>query len=149
VFPTPLYASAKINISYSILFNLTTSYSSYFGGKKGISRNKTSFVLLMWEHAPLWRQPQERDLARNAWQTFTTWPRWHPNTSHMWQSSWVSPNLMYWSNSSSQCRHIVIICNHGNQKLFITCQEPHNVIHHQDKLHLHEPKLPRHNCARC
>src|SRR6267142_1491409 len=32
--------SAKINISYSILFNLTTSYSSYFGGKKGISRNK-------------------------------------------------------------------------------------------------------------
>src|SRR6267142_702380 len=40
-------ASAKINISYSILFNLTTSYSSYFGGKKGISRNKTSFFLLM------------------------------------------------------------------------------------------------------
>src|SRR6267142_844682 len=40
-------ASAKINISYSILFNLTTSYFSYFGGKKGISRNKTSFFLLM------------------------------------------------------------------------------------------------------
>src|SRR6266850_969716 len=40
-------SSAKINISYSILFNLTTSYSSYFGGKKGISRNKTSFFLLM------------------------------------------------------------------------------------------------------
>src|SRR6266850_2765906 len=40
-------ASAKINISYSILFNLTTSYSSYFGGKKRISRNKTSFFLLM------------------------------------------------------------------------------------------------------
>jgi len=39
--------SAKINISYSILFNLTTSYSSYFEGKKGISRNKTSFFLLM------------------------------------------------------------------------------------------------------
>src|SRR6266850_5934861 len=39
--------SAKINISYSILFNLTTSYSSYFGGKKGISRNKTSIFLLM------------------------------------------------------------------------------------------------------
>jgi len=37
------HPSAKINISYSILFNLTTSYSSYFGGKKGISRNKTSF----------------------------------------------------------------------------------------------------------
>ena len=36
-------SSAKINISYSILFHLTTSYSSYFGGKKGISRNKTSF----------------------------------------------------------------------------------------------------------
>src|SRR6267142_2299075 len=35
--------SAKINFSYSILFHLTTSYSSYFGGKKGISRNKTSF----------------------------------------------------------------------------------------------------------
>ena len=44
-----LYTSAKINISYSILFNLTTSYSSYFGGKKGISRNKTSFFLLMQE----------------------------------------------------------------------------------------------------
>src|SRR6266850_1114311 len=41
------HTSAKINISYSILFNLTTSYSSYFGGKKGISRNKTSFFLLM------------------------------------------------------------------------------------------------------
>src|SRR6267142_848112 len=40
---------AKMNISYSILFNLTTSYSSYFGGKKGISRNKTSFFLLMNE----------------------------------------------------------------------------------------------------
>ena len=40
-------ASAKINISYSILFNLTTSYSSYFGGKKGISRNKTSLFLLI------------------------------------------------------------------------------------------------------
>src|SRR6266850_1411164 len=26
---------------------LTTSYSSYFGGKKGISGNKTSFFLLM------------------------------------------------------------------------------------------------------
>ena len=35
--------SANINFSYSILFHLTTSYSSYFGGKKGISRNKTSF----------------------------------------------------------------------------------------------------------
>src|SRR6267142_5341926 len=42
-----LYTSAKINISYSILFNLTTSYSSYFWGKKGMSRNKTSFFLLM------------------------------------------------------------------------------------------------------
>src|SRR6267142_1363332 len=41
------HTSAKINISYSILFNLNTSYSSYFGGKKGISRNKTSFFLLM------------------------------------------------------------------------------------------------------
>jgi len=38
---------AKINFSYSILFHLTTSYFSYFGGKKGISRNKTSFFLLM------------------------------------------------------------------------------------------------------
>src|SRR6266850_578690 len=43
----PSCPSAKINFSYSILFNLTTSYSSYFGGKKGISRNKTSFYLLM------------------------------------------------------------------------------------------------------
>src|SRR6267142_1871664 len=40
-------SSAKINFSYSILFHLTTPYSSYFGGKKGISRNKTSFFLLM------------------------------------------------------------------------------------------------------
>src|SRR6267142_989650 len=43
----PAHTSAKINFSYSILFHLTTSYSSYFGGKKGISRNKTSFFLLM------------------------------------------------------------------------------------------------------
>jgi len=41
------YTSAKINFSYSILFHLTTPYPSYFGGKKGISRNKTSFFLLM------------------------------------------------------------------------------------------------------
>jgi len=27
---------------------LIPSYSSYFGGKKGISRNKTSFFLLMY-----------------------------------------------------------------------------------------------------
>ena len=45
--PSPSLTSAKINFSYSILFHLTTSYSSYFGGKKGISRNKTSFFLLM------------------------------------------------------------------------------------------------------
>src|SRR6267142_2798704 len=42
-------SSAKINFSYSILFHLTTSYSSYFGGKKGISRNKTSFFSLMMD----------------------------------------------------------------------------------------------------
>src|SRR5882672_3631677 len=64
--------SAKINISYSILFHLTTSYSSYFGGKKGISRNKTSFFLLMhnffsiypfpsWLHAHLVRLPRPPD----------------------------------------------------------------------------------------
>jgi len=47
VVSTSPQASAKINISYSILFNLTTSYSSYSEGKKGISRNKTSFFLLM------------------------------------------------------------------------------------------------------
>jgi len=34
------------------LINLTTSYSSYFGGMKGISRNKTSFFLLMQSHGP-------------------------------------------------------------------------------------------------
>src|SRR6267142_2454152 len=44
-------SSAKINFSYSILFHLTTSYSSYLGGKKGISRNKTSFFLLMMQGA--------------------------------------------------------------------------------------------------
>jgi len=48
-----LLSSAKINFSYSILFNLTTSYSSYFRGKKGISRNKTSFFLLMVTVSPL------------------------------------------------------------------------------------------------
>src|SRR6266850_2179847 len=37
-------------IKYLILSHLTTSYSSYFGGKKGISRNKTSFFLLMTHH---------------------------------------------------------------------------------------------------
>src|SRR6266850_2176843 len=45
--PSLRATSAKINFSYSILFHLTTSYSSYFEGKKGISRNKTSFFLLM------------------------------------------------------------------------------------------------------
>ena len=44
---SPTTPSEKINFSYSILLHLTTSYSSYFGGKKGISRNKTSFFLLM------------------------------------------------------------------------------------------------------
>ena len=39
--------SEKINFSYYILLYLITSYSSYFGGKKGISGNKTSFFLLM------------------------------------------------------------------------------------------------------
>src|SRR6266850_195185 len=39
--------SEKINFSYYILLHLITSYSSYFGGKKGISGNKTSFFLLM------------------------------------------------------------------------------------------------------
>jgi len=42
-----LLASKKINFSYYILLHLITSYSSYFGGKKGISGNKTSFFLLM------------------------------------------------------------------------------------------------------
>src|SRR6267142_4998414 len=46
---TNMCKSAKIIFSYSNLFNLTTSYSSYFGGKKGISRNKTSFYLLMYK----------------------------------------------------------------------------------------------------
>jgi len=35
--------SEKINFSYYILLYLITSYSTYFGGKKGISGNKTSF----------------------------------------------------------------------------------------------------------
>jgi len=39
--------SEKINFSYYILLHLITFYSSYFGGKKGISGNKTSFFLLM------------------------------------------------------------------------------------------------------
>src|SRR6266850_6753228 len=55
--------SAKINISYSILFNLTTSYSYYFGGKKGISRNKTSFFLLMpFPHTPIILAPTVEQL---------------------------------------------------------------------------------------
>src|SRR6267142_1539558 len=54
-------ASAKINISYSILFNLTTSYSSYFGGKKGISRNKTSFFLLMQRYLHLAKLQLEQE----------------------------------------------------------------------------------------
>jgi len=64
-------ASEKINFSYSILFNLTTSYSSYFGGKKGISRNKTSFFLLMCQQnknlthqlkTPLFRIPSDPEV---------------------------------------------------------------------------------------
>jgi len=39
--------SEKINFSYYILLHLIISYSSYFGGKKGIGGNKTSFFLLM------------------------------------------------------------------------------------------------------
>jgi len=39
----------KINFSYSILFHLTISYSSYFKGKKGISRNKMNFFFLMYQ----------------------------------------------------------------------------------------------------
>ena len=36
-------ASEKFNFSYYILLHLITSYSSYFGGKKGISGDKTGF----------------------------------------------------------------------------------------------------------
>ena len=32
-----------ISKNQHFLLHLTTSYSTYFGGKKGISRNKTSF----------------------------------------------------------------------------------------------------------
>jgi len=49
-------SSEKINFSYSILFHLATSYSSYFGGKKGISRNKTSFFFLMVSAATMMEQ---------------------------------------------------------------------------------------------
>src|SRR6267142_1799700 len=45
--PSSSPASEKINFSYYILLHLITSYSSYFGGMKGISGNKTSFFLLM------------------------------------------------------------------------------------------------------
>jgi len=56
-------ASEKINISYYILLHLITSYSSYFGGKKGISGNKTSFFLLMCR--PSWpRQNSQTDQPR-------------------------------------------------------------------------------------
>src|SRR6266850_6515618 len=58
--------SAKINISYSILFNLTTSYSSYFGCKKGISRNKTSFFLLM-KQDPMFRRCCRHKTHQHCW----------------------------------------------------------------------------------
>ena len=42
VFPIDLIRKNQL-----FLLHLITSYSSYFGGKKGISGNKTSFFLLM------------------------------------------------------------------------------------------------------
>src|SRR6267142_6215194 len=53
--------------SYSILFHLTTSYSSYFGGKKGISRNKTSFFLLMLLMNPSAIKRAHSDVLKNKW----------------------------------------------------------------------------------
>src|SRR6266850_1260853 len=41
-------ASAKRNSSYSTYSILFLTYTSYFGGKKGISRNKMIFFFLMW-----------------------------------------------------------------------------------------------------
>src|SRR6267142_343107 len=52
---SPLTAVCVIVLVFCIrknqlfLLHLITSYSSYFGGKKGISGNKTSFFLLMCE----------------------------------------------------------------------------------------------------
>jgi len=40
-------ASAKRNSSYSTYSILFITYTSYFGGKKGISRNKMIFFFLM------------------------------------------------------------------------------------------------------
>jgi len=44
--------SAKRNSSYSTYSILFITYTSYFGGKKGISRNKMNIVFLMnmWQH---------------------------------------------------------------------------------------------------
>src|SRR6266850_6834828 len=63
--------SAKINFSYSILSHLTTSYSSYFEGKKGISRNKTSFFLLMEYNTSA---PCLQDGQRTLQQHLLQWP---------------------------------------------------------------------------
>jgi len=41
------YSSAKRISSYSTYFTLFLTYTSYFGGKKGISRNKMIFFFLM------------------------------------------------------------------------------------------------------
>ena len=72
---TATLTSAKINISYSILFNLTTSYSSYFGGKKGISRNKTSFFLLM-----NWKAQHVHTVKKGA--------KWAAQIQRIARSSW-------------------------------------------------------------
>jgi len=81
--------SAKINISYSILFNLTTSYSSYFGGKKGISRNKTSFCLLMYHpqtdgQSKQTNQSLEQYLRIVCRKDQHSWADWLPLAQYVW-----------------------------------------------------------------
>jgi len=48
-------AVSNIRKNQLFLLHLTTSYSSYFRGKKGVSGNKTSFFLLM----PSWGKPKK------------------------------------------------------------------------------------------
>src|SRR6267142_3800990 len=56
-----LGTSAKRNSSYSTYSILFLTYTSYFEGKKGISRNKMKFVFLMHnQHVPPYRPHQQK-----------------------------------------------------------------------------------------
>jgi len=82
-----LYIVTPRNIRKNQLFllHLITSYSSYFGGKKGISGNKTSFFLLMNTHISLLSPPPLPLFLMPCTHTHT-FPSSHSSPSHSFLS---------------------------------------------------------------